>query len=36
MRDDLKDILLSEEDIHQICEELGKKITEEYKGKPLV
>ena len=36
MRDDLKDVLLSEEDIHQICKDLGEEITVAYKGKPLV
>ncbi|RIN05175.1 phosphoribosyltransferase, partial [Staphylococcus shinii] len=36
MRDDLKDVLLSEEDIHQICKDLGEEITAAYKGKPLV
>ncbi len=36
MRDDLKEVLLSEEDIHQICKDLGEQITAAYKGKPLV
>ena len=36
MRDDLKEILLSEEDIHQICKDLGEEITRAYNGKPLV
>lgn len=34
---DIKSILVSEEEIVQICEKLGKKITEDYKGKtPLL
>lgn len=36
MRDDLKEILLSEEDINQICKDLGEQITKDYQGKPLV
>lgn len=36
MRDDLKEILLSEEDIHQICKDLGEELTRAYNGKPLV
>ena len=36
MRDDLKEILIDEEEIEQICKDLGAKITEAYAGKPLV
>lgn len=36
MRDDVKEILLSEEQIREIVEGLGKQISEEYKGKNLV
>ncbi|EKU46166.1 hypoxanthine phosphoribosyltransferase [Staphylococcus massiliensis] len=36
MKDDLKEILLTEADIKAICEDLGKTITEDYNGKPLL
>ncbi|WP_251521010.1 MULTISPECIES: hypoxanthine phosphoribosyltransferase [Staphylococcus] len=36
MQDDLKEILLSEEEIEQICKELGEQLTTDYDGKPLV
>lgn len=36
MNDDLKEVLLTEEQIHEIVEGLGKKITEDYRGKNLV
>ncbi|AKS70062.1 hypoxanthine phosphoribosyltransferase [Staphylococcus schleiferi] len=35
MKNDLKEILLTEDDIQAICETLGRKITEDYKGKDL-
>lgn len=36
MNDDVKEVLLTEEQIHEIVEDLGKKITEDYRGKNLV
>lgn len=36
MKDDLKEILLTEEDIQNICKDLGKQLTKDYKDKPLV
>ncbi|WP_179298588.1 hypoxanthine phosphoribosyltransferase [Evansella halocellulosilytica] len=37
MRDDIKEVLISEEEIQQKVDELGKQITEEYEGRfPLV
>ncbi|ADU28361.1 hypoxanthine phosphoribosyltransferase [Evansella cellulosilytica] len=37
MREDIQEILISEEEIQQKVSELGKKLTEEYEGKfPLV
>ncbi|AVQ34099.1 hypoxanthine phosphoribosyltransferase [Staphylococcus muscae] len=35
MRNDLKEILLTEEEIQEICEKLGRVLTEDYKGKNL-
>ncbi|KIX89866.1 hypoxanthine phosphoribosyltransferase [Staphylococcus microti] len=35
MRNDLKEILLTEEEIQEICERLGRVLTEDYKGKNL-
>ncbi|UTR12462.1 hypoxanthine phosphoribosyltransferase [Evansella sp. LMS18] len=37
MRDDIKEVLISEEEIQQKIKELGKQLTEEYDGRfPLV
>lgn len=36
MKDDLKDILLTEEEIQEICKDLGEQLTRDYKDKPLV
>ncbi|GAE27993.1 hypoxanthine-guanine phosphoribosyltransferase [Halalkalibacter wakoensis JCM 9140] len=37
IRDEIKEVLISEEQIQEKCRELGKQITEEYDGKfPLV
>ena len=36
MHKDLKDVLLTEEDIQTICKELGAKITDDYQDRPLV
>ncbi|MGB7604675.1 MAG: hypoxanthine phosphoribosyltransferase [Lutisporaceae bacterium] len=36
MQNDIKEILITEEQIKQKTKELGKKITEHYKGKDLV
>ena len=36
VKEDLKEILLTEAEIQEICETLGKKITEDYSDKPLV
>jgi len=36
MKDDLKEILLTEDEIQQICRQLGAEITKDYKGKDLV
>lgn len=35
MKDDLKDILLTEEEIQEICKDLGEQLTRDYKDKPL-
>lgn len=36
MRDDIKEILFDEKTLKNITEELGRKITEDYKGKNLL
>mgnify|MGYP003291925875 CR=1 FL=1 len=36
MADDVAEVLLTEEQIHEIVDKLGKKISEDYKGKNLV
>lgn len=36
MRDDLKEILVGEEELKEICKRLGKQITEDYKDKNLL
>ena len=36
MHKDLKNVLLSEEDIQNICKGMGAIITEDYKDRPLV
>lgn len=36
MKDDVKEVLLSEEEIKEIVDGLGKQISEDYKGKNLV
>ena len=36
LRDDIKEVLLSEEEINEIVKKLGKQISEDYKGKNLV
>ena len=36
MKNDLKEILLTEEDIQNICKDLGEQLTKDYKDKPLV
>ncbi len=36
MHNDLKEVLLNEEDIQNICKELGAQLTKDYQGKPLV
>lgn len=36
MKEDLKDILLTEEEIQEICKHLGEQLTRDYKDKPLV
>ena len=36
MKEDIKEILFSEEDIHKRIEELGAEITKEYAGKSLL
>ncbi|HDV5898618.1 TPA: hypoxanthine phosphoribosyltransferase, partial [Staphylococcus aureus] len=36
MHNDLKEVLLTEEDIQNICKELGEQLTKDYQGKPLV
>ncbi|MFA0981182.1 hypoxanthine phosphoribosyltransferase, partial [Staphylococcus aureus] len=35
MHNDLKEVLLTEEDIQNICKELGAQLTKDYQGKPL-
>lgn len=36
MKEDLKDILLTEEEIQEICKHLGEQLTRDYKDKLLV
>lgn len=36
MLNDIKEVLYSEEELHQICERLGKQISEDYKDKNLL
>ena len=36
MHEDLKEVLLSEDDIQEICRYLGAKLTADYQWKPLV
>ena len=36
MKEDLKEILMTEDEIQQLCRELGAKITEDYADKDLV
>ncbi|NLK23876.1 MAG: hypoxanthine phosphoribosyltransferase [Clostridiales bacterium] len=36
MKDDIKEVLLSEEDVLEISRKLGSKISEDYKGKDLL
>lgn len=36
MRNDLKDVLLTETEIYDICVKLGHAITEDYRGKDLL
>lgn len=36
MHNDLKEVLLTEEDIQNICKELGEQLIKDYQGKPLV
>ena len=36
MLNDVEKILLSEKDIEEICTRLGKQISDDYRGKPLV
>ncbi|MBR6533298.1 MAG: hypoxanthine phosphoribosyltransferase [Clostridia bacterium] len=36
MNKDLKEILVTEEEIKEICKRLGKQISEDYKGKKLL
>lgn len=36
MKDDIKEVLLSEEEIKDIVTDLGRQITEDYRGKNLV
>ncbi|MDU0477526.1 hypoxanthine phosphoribosyltransferase [Staphylococcus chromogenes] len=36
MRNDLKDVLLTETEIYDICDKLGHAITEDYRGKDLL
>lgn len=36
MEKDVKDILVSEEEIRQICKRLGEQITRDYQGKKLL
>lgn len=33
MKNDVKEVLLTEEDIQQICRTLGETITADYQGK---
>ena len=36
MNDDIKEVLVSKEEINEICKRLGKEITEDYKNDELV
>lgn len=36
MRDEIESVLVSEQEIKEICKELGKKISEDYKDKNLL
>ncbi len=36
MHNDLKEVLLTEEDIQNICKELAAQLQKDYQGKPLV
>ena len=36
MHEDIKSIVLSEEEIQAICKDLGQQLTKDYQGKPLV
>lgn len=36
MNNDVKEILFSKEEIHSMVTELGRQISEDYKGKPLM
>lgn len=36
MHEDIKSIVLSEEDIQTICKDLGQQLTKDYQDKPLV
>ena len=36
MEKDVKDILISEEELKQICKQLGEQITRDYQGKKLL
>lgn len=36
MKNDIKEILVSEDELQKICDRLGAQITEEYKGKNLM
>ena len=36
MHEDIKSIVLSEEEIQAICKDLGQQLTKDYQDKPLV
>ena len=36
MHNDLKEIILTEEEIQTLCKTLGEQITQDYQNKPLV
>lgn len=36
LRDDIKDILVTEEEINSLCKKLGEQITKDYEGQDLV
>ena len=36
MLNDIKEVLYSEEELHEICERLGRQISEDYKDKNLL